>query len=145
MAAFRYLGATIASKDAESKEIIASMVIFVKPAIIEQDFRSELSDIAKRYRKIKSVDETSTIMIVKINDDVTLNKKALLGSVLKAQFSYADLLALTVSTTPVLEDALYIESGLNMTNIDVLIPDWYDKINTRTTVKLRKKDSLTLT
>lgn len=145
MAAFRYLGATISSLDKEGAEVIASAVIFTNPTIMEFNYRTSLYDVAKRYRQIKSIDDAANIMVVKINDEITTNKKALLSSVVKARFTYADLLALSVSSTPVIEDAMYIESGLDVEDVKKLVPEWYEIVNTRTTVKLRKSDDLVST
>ena len=95
MAAFRYLGALMEPRDEDATELIASNVVFRKPAVLEQNYRSELYDIAKRYRKLKSIDDQSIIMIVPINTEITLSKQALLKSIVKAEFSYADLLHLS--------------------------------------------------
>lgn len=142
MAAFRYLGATISKIDKESDELIASAVIFINPAVIELNYRTTLYDVAKRYRQLKSIDDTANIMVVKINDEITINRKSLLSSLIKAKFTFADILALSVSATPVFDDSLYIESGLNVDDIIKVVPEWYTLVNTRTTLKLRKSDAL---
>lgn len=142
MAAFRYLGATISSLDKESAEVIASAIIFTNPTIMEFNYRTSLYDVAKRYRQIKSIDDAANIMVVKINDEITTSKKAILSSIFKARFTYADLLALSVSSTPVIEDSMYIESGLDVEDAKKLVPEWYEIVNTRTTIRLRKSDDL---
>lgn len=142
MAAFRYLGATMSSIDQEVEEVMASTIRFINPTIMEYNFHTSYYDVAKRYRQIKSVAETDTILIAKINSDVTLGKKALLSSIVKAKFTYNDLLALSVSNSPVIEDAIYMESGLNMTDTEKIIPEWYDIVNTRLILNLRKKMDL---
>ena len=146
MAEFKYLGAVMEPMDKDATELIASNVVFRKPAILEQNYRSELYDIAKRYRKLKSVDDQSIIMIVPINKEITLSNQSLLKSIVKAEFSYASLLHLSVGTTPVLEDNIYIEAGLGLTKsvdeLKVVIPQWYDVITHRLSVKLRKNNLL---
>lgn len=146
MAAFRYLGALMEPIDEDATEHTASNVVFRKPAVLEQNYRTELYDIAKRYRKLKSIDDQSIIMIVPINSEITISNQALLKSIVKAEFSYADLLHLSVSSTPVLEDNIYIEAGLGLTKsveeLQVVIPPWYDVITHRLSVKLRKNSML---
>ena len=101
MAAFRYLGATISKIDKESDELIASAVIFINPAVIELNYRTTLYDVAKRYRQLKSIDDTANIMVVKINDAITLlnNKTAMMFGIAINPFSRSAMLQTRFSST----------------------------------------------
>lgn len=137
MAAYMYLGAVVHSNTSD-EDMSYKNIDFIKPSIIEENYRCDLADIAKKYRKIKSIEETETIVIWPITDDTSLSRKAILTSLIKSKFSYATLLTLSTATNPLIADSMYIESGLNQTSIESLIPDWYKKISSRTSLKLYK-------
>lgn len=136
MAAFMYLGATITPID-EDPEVTYHNVKFINPMIMEENYRSDVTDIAKRYRTIKSVDETLTIIILPVYD-YDIGKRALLKTILTAEFDFGTLLKLSQGTHPIVGDTMYIESGLGGATLDNLIPSWYTKASQRISVRLVK-------
>lgn len=133
MAAFMYVAATIetTSKVFKSPE----SVVLRNPTVIELYAKTEMRDIARRYRRLKSVDDRDTVVIVPISDGYVVDRKTVLVA-LSSQFTYATLVMLTTGSNPMLSDTMYIESGVGMTELSSLIPDYYTPTTTSLSVNL---------
>lgn len=133
MAAFMYVAATIetATKVFTSPE----EVVMRNPTVIELYARTELRDVARRYRRLKSVDDLDTIIVVPVSEAYAIDRKSILVA-LSSQFTYATLVMFTVGSNPMLEDTMYIESGKGMSDLSNVIPDYYKQTTSSLSVNL---------
>lgn len=133
MAAFMYVAATIET----TTKVFSGpeMVVMRNPTVIELYAKTEMIDVARRYRRLKSVDETDTIVIVPITEGYVVDRKTVLVA-LGSQFSYEKLLMLTEGENPMLSDSMYIESGIGMSDLSNIIPSFYKPSFTKLSVNL---------
>ena len=133
MAALMYVAATI-----ETTTTVFSSpesVVMRNPTVIEIYAKTEMQDIARRYRRLKSVDDRDTVVVVPISEGYVVDRKTVLVA-LSSQFTYATLVMLTTGSNPMLSDTMYIESGVGMTDLSKLIPEYYDTCTSRLSMNL---------
>lgn len=122
MAAFMYVAATI---DTSNSVITGPEAVIMKnPTVIELYAKTEMSEVARRYRRLKSVNDQDTVIVAPVSEGYKIDRKSILIA-LSSQFSYASLIVFIVGSTPMLADSLYIESGLGMDDLSNILPDQY--------------------
>lgn len=133
MAAFMYVAATIET----TTKVYSSpdQVMMRNPTVIELYAKTELSDVARRYRRLKSVDDRDTIIVVPVSEGYTIDRKSILVA-LSSQFTFASLVMFTVGSNPMLADTMYIESGIGMSELTHIIPEYYKPNVTKLSVNL---------
>ena len=94
------------------------------PTVIELYAKTEMSEVARRYRRLKSVNDQDTVIVAPVSEGYKIDRKSILIA-LSSQFSYASLIVFIVGSTPMLADSLYIESGLGMDDLSNILPDQY--------------------
>ena len=133
MAAFMYVAATIET----TTKVYSSpdQVMMRNPTVIELYAKTELNDVARRYRRLKSVDDRDTIIVVPVSEGYTIDRKSILVA-LSSQFTFASLVLFTVGSNPMLADTMYIESGKGMSDLSNVIPDYYKQTTSSLSVNL---------
>ena len=79
MAAFMYVAATIET----TTKVFSSpeSVVMRNPTVIELYAKTEMQDIARRYRRLKSVDDRDTVVVVPISEGYVVDRKTVLVAV----------------------------------------------------------------
>lgn len=133
MAAFMYVAATI---DTTNTVITGpEQVELFNPSVIELYARAEFPDIARRYRRLKSVADTDTVVVVPVTEGYHIDRRTILTT-LGGKFSYATLTLFTIGAQSMLSDTMYIESGLGIDDLTNYIPFQYRTMTKRTTLNL---------